>query len=42
MVLDGYIKKQKAVWVYEKMRKKDPQWVEKRTHFKNLLENYYN
>jgi len=33
MVCDSYINKQKAVWVYEKMREKDPAWVPKNTTF---------
>lgn len=33
MVYDSYIKKQKAVWVYEKMGKRDRAWVPKNTTF---------
>lgn len=42
MVLDEYVKKQKAVCTYEKIVEKDPRWTKKDTHFKNLLANHYN
>lgn len=37
MVFDGYIKRQKAVWAYEKMRKKDPRWVKRGENFKDIF-----
>ncbi|MFH1048550.1 MAG: hypothetical protein V1732_02710 [Patescibacteria group bacterium] len=39
MVKDNCITRQKAVWAYEKMRKKDPQWVKKGENFKDILNN---
>ena len=39
MVNDSYITRQKAVWVYEKMRKKDPAWVPKDTTFAMYFRN---
>ncbi len=39
MVADSYIKRQKAIWAYEKMKNHNLQWVEKGVNFKDIYKN---
>lgn len=37
LIEEGYIRKQKAVWVYEKVKKHDPRWVKQNTAFRDVF-----